>query len=58
MTIVPSRREFLKAGGALMIVAAAPSAFGQTALPAMLQAAARSRIMRSTHSSPYTAMDH
>ena len=33
MTIVPSRREFLKAGGALMIVAAAPSAFGQAALP-------------------------
>src|SRR6516164_3895010 len=33
MTIVPSRRQFLKAGGALMIVAAAPSAFGQTALP-------------------------
>src|SRR6516225_4280996 len=33
MTIVQSRREFLKAGGALMIVAAAPSAFGQAALP-------------------------
>jgi nicotinate dehydrogenase subunit B len=33
MTIVPSRRQFLKAGGALVIVAAAPSAFGQTALP-------------------------
>src|ERR1700680_2003010 len=33
MTIVPSRRQFLKAGGALMIVAAAPSAFGQTVLP-------------------------
>ena len=33
MTIVPSRRQFLKAGGALVIVAAAPSAFGQAALP-------------------------
>src|SRR5215475_5220264 len=33
MTIVPSRRQFLKAGGALMIVAAAPCAFGQAALP-------------------------
>ena len=33
MTIVPSRRQFLKAGGALVIVAAAPSAFGQTRAP-------------------------
>src|SRR6202162_2249789 len=33
MTMVSSRRQFLKAGGALVIVAAAASGFGQTALP-------------------------